>query len=52
MVAVIAGIHKVKARNARAVTALTIAMFFWGTSAVFPRTTALTLRPIHWISRK
>lgn len=35
----------VKAKKAQAVTALLIAMFFWGTSAVFLRTTALTLAP-------
>jgi drug/metabolite transporter (DMT)-like permease len=32
-------------KKAQAVTALLIAMFFWGTSAVFLRTTALTLTP-------
>lgn len=35
----------VRAKKAQAVTALLIAMFFWGTSAVFLRTTALTLAP-------
>ena len=36
---------QVTTRKVQAVTALTIAMFFWGTSAVFLRTTALTLAP-------
>jgi drug/metabolite transporter (DMT)-like permease len=35
----------VKAKKAQAVTALLMTMFFWGTSAVFMRTTALTLTP-------
>lgn len=34
-----------KAEKTRAVLALLLTMFFWGTSAVFMRTTALTLTP-------
>jgi drug/metabolite transporter (DMT)-like permease len=37
--------RETKTQRLRAVTALLIAMFFWGTSAVFLRTTALTLAP-------